>query len=312
MAFVAPKDRVIEHSLTSGNGPYALSGAIDTSCNAFSASMSIGDTTYGAIVEPGVAFAVGILTYSAANQITLTTTDASKGTFGGGTKEIFMCPPAVRQLLDTALATSAQFLAATSGKVLEAAAVWASAAEVSLTDGSSATLTFTNGSANISWTGAPAVNGAVHLTNSGGALPTNFSANTEYYVLSNSGSVVTLSATRGGSAIVAGSAGSGTQTGVGRVLVDLSLGVNFVLNTIGGNRTFAKPINAKAGQQGRIRIVQDGTGSRTATFNSADGWLKQNAGASIVLSTPAASDDRLYYDAVSASSVGISATRGWQ
>jgi hypothetical protein len=96
MAFIRPKDRVAEKSTTAGTGPYALAGAIDASYNAFSASMSIGDTTIGAIVEPGVAFATGLLTYSAANQITLTTAYETKGTFGAGTKEIFMGLPASR------------------------------------------------------------------------------------------------------------------------------------------------------------------------------------------------------------------------
>jgi hypothetical protein len=94
MVFVPPKDRVLEHSATAGTGPYALAGAVDTSYNAFSASMAVGDTTIGAIIEPGVAFASGVLTYSAANQITLTTTKESKGTFGSGTKEIMMGLPA--------------------------------------------------------------------------------------------------------------------------------------------------------------------------------------------------------------------------
>jgi hypothetical protein len=35
--------------------------------NRFSASMSVGDTTVGAVAEPGVAFKSDILTYSATN-----------------------------------------------------------------------------------------------------------------------------------------------------------------------------------------------------------------------------------------------------
>lgn len=98
MAFVPPKDRVLEKSTTAGTGPYTVTGAIDTSYNAFSASMAVGDTTIGSIVEPGVAFWTGILTYSATNQITATTVAESKGTFGSGTKEIFMGLPASRSL----------------------------------------------------------------------------------------------------------------------------------------------------------------------------------------------------------------------
>lgn len=88
MSFVRPRARILELSTTSGSGPYALAGAADGSYNRFSAFMAVGDTTYATIVEPGVAFWTGIVTYSATNQITLTTVEETKGTFGAGTKEI--------------------------------------------------------------------------------------------------------------------------------------------------------------------------------------------------------------------------------
>jgi hypothetical protein len=79
---------------------------------------------------------------------------------------------------------------------------------------STATVTFTNSSANVGWTNTLRAGQPVYFTTTG-SLPTNFSANTTYYVISTglSGSNVQVSATPGGSAIVAGSAGSGTQTG---------------------------------------------------------------------------------------------------
>ena len=43
------------------------------------------------VVEPGVAFWSGIVTLSATNEITLTSVEETKGTFGAGTKEIFAC-----------------------------------------------------------------------------------------------------------------------------------------------------------------------------------------------------------------------------
>jgi len=52
------------------------------------------------------------------------------------------------------------------------------------------------------------------------------------------------------------------------ITIDLSLG-NFYSVTLGGNRTFAAPTNQTAGQSGVIVITQDGTGGRTAAFNSA-------------------------------------------
>lgn len=90
MVFVPAKDRVAETSATNHASVWTVAGALDTSHYPFSQYMSVGDTTIGTIVEPGVAFATGILTYSATNQITLTTTFESKGTFGAGTKEICM------------------------------------------------------------------------------------------------------------------------------------------------------------------------------------------------------------------------------
>ena len=78
----------------------------------------------------------------------------------------------------------------------------------------SGTATFTNSSANIGFTNTLVAGQKVYFTNSGGALPTNFTANTIYYVIATglSTSNIQVSATPGGSAITAASAGSGTQT----------------------------------------------------------------------------------------------------
>lgn len=95
-----------------------------------------------------------------------------------------------------------------------------SAFQVSATVGGAAinttapTATFTNGSANIGITNANtylAVGNTVRFATTGG-LPTNFATGTDYYVLTASGTQITVSATNGGSAITAGSAGTGTQT----------------------------------------------------------------------------------------------------
>jgi len=100
----------------------------------------------------------------------------------------------------------------------------------STTATSTATVTFTNSSANITWTAnGLALNAPVYFTNSGGALPTNFSVGTIYYVVSTGTNTIQVSATPGGSAIVAGSAGSGTQTGTQPSVWDLSI------NRIDGN-----------------------------------------------------------------------------
>lgn len=96
MAIVRSKARILERSITAGNGPYALGGAVDGSYNTFASILSIGDVTFATVVEPGVAFWTGYVTYSATNQVTLTTVEETKGTFGAGSKEIFTSYPASR------------------------------------------------------------------------------------------------------------------------------------------------------------------------------------------------------------------------
>jgi hypothetical protein len=84
---------------------------------------------------------------------------------------------------------------------------------VNITSGTISTpVTFSNGSAVISAVNAFAVGQAVTLTTTG-SLPTNFAVSTTYYVVAAGLSALQfeLSATPGGSAIVAGSVGSGSQ-----------------------------------------------------------------------------------------------------
>ncbi|MEY9466279.1 hypothetical protein ABH973_006692 [Bradyrhizobium ottawaense] len=95
MAFVPPRDRVLEQSTSNSQSVFTVTGAVDAGYNAFSASMGVGDTTFGAVVEPGVAFKAGLLTYSATNEVTVTTAFETKGTFSsGGVKQVFMGMPA--------------------------------------------------------------------------------------------------------------------------------------------------------------------------------------------------------------------------
>jgi hypothetical protein len=70
--------------------------------------------------------------------------------------------------------------------------------------------------------------------------------------------------------------------------------------TLGGNRTLANPSNQTAGQSGAIRVVQDGTGSRTLAYGS--NW-KFPAGAAPVLTTTANAVDILVYFVESASRI---------
>src|ERR1700731_804572 len=97
MAFVL-RDRVRESSTTTGTGAIALAGAAG-GYQPFSAVMSIGDTTYYAIVMPGSAWETGIATYSAANTLTRTTVLESSNagaavSFPAGSKDVFLTQPA--------------------------------------------------------------------------------------------------------------------------------------------------------------------------------------------------------------------------
>ena len=90
-----------------------------------------------------------------------------------------------------------------------------------------------------------------------------------------------------------------TLTDAASITVDFALGNNFLV-TIGGNRTLAAPTNAVAGQTGQIYVIQDGTGSRTLSYNSAYQFV---SGAAPTLSTGAADVDILVYSTRSASTI---------
>lgn len=100
MAFKRAKARIGERSITSGTGPWVLSGALDPSHNTFASYLSDGDSIEITALEPGVAFWAGIGTYTAStNSIAPTTIEESHGSFGANTKEIFAGPLPSRHLL---------------------------------------------------------------------------------------------------------------------------------------------------------------------------------------------------------------------
>lgn len=91
--------------------------------------------------------------------------------------------------------------------------------------------------------------------------------------------------------IVWSSAEEVTLTDAATVAVDMSTFINAVL-TLGGNRAMGNPTNEKVGQTGYIRIVQDGTGSRTLSYGTD--W-EFAGGTAPVLSTAASAQDLLFY-----------------
>tara|TARA_B100000287_G_C20644132_1_gene784523 strand:- start:1170 stop:1667 length:498 start_codon:yes stop_codon:yes gene_type:complete len=80
-------------------------------------------------------------------------------------------------------------------------------------------------------------------------------------------------------------------TAGGTTTLDLNSADNWIV-TLAGNTTMGDPSNEKLGQSGSIWMVQDGTGSRTAAWNSAFKWV---GGTAPTLSTAASSIDRIDY-----------------
>ena len=83
------------------------------------------------------------------------------------------------------------------------------------------------------------------------------------------------------------------------ITIDMATANNFSV-TLGGNRTFGAPSNVTAGQSGVIVITQDGTGGRTASFNSA---FKFPGGTAPTLTTTANAVDVLAYYCESATRI---------
>jgi hypothetical protein len=73
---------------------------------------------------------------------------------------------------------------------------------------------------------------------------------------------------------------------------DFSLNNHYEV-TLGGNRTLANPTNVVAGQSGVIRVVQDGSGSRTLAYGS--NWKFSNGAAPVLTTTINAVDLLVYF-----------------
>ena len=101
-----------------------------------------------------------------------------------------------------------------------------------------------------------------------------------------------LETASGGISLTGGAAANVTALSDGSTItIDMATACHHSV-TLGGNRTFAAPSNQVVGQAGSIFITQDGTGSRTASFNSA---FKFVGGTAPTLTTTAAAVDRIDY-----------------
>jgi hypothetical protein len=92
-----------------------------------------------------------------------------------------------------------------------------------------------------------------------------------------------------------------TLTDAATIATDLSLGNQFQV-VLGGSRTLGAPTNVVAGQSGVIRVVQDGTGSRTLAYNSV---FKFPGGTAPTLTTTANAVDLLAYHVESTTRIAV-------
>ena len=88
------------------------------------------------------------------------------------------------------------------------------------------------------------------------------------------------------------------------ITIDMADSNNFSV-TLGGNRTFANPSNDTAGQSGSIFITQDGSGSRTASWDTDWDFA---GGVAPTLTTTAGAVDRIDYVIKDSSNIHAVAT----
>jgi hypothetical protein len=98
-----------------------------------------------------------------------------------------------------------------------------------------------------------------------------------------------------------------TLTDAATIAWDMSTGIDFQV-TLAGNRTLGNPTNTQVGKKGRIKVIQDATGSRTLAKSSN---CKTVGGAALTLSTAANAIDYIDYDCVSATEIRLSLSKAW-
>ena len=137
-------------------------------------------------------------------------------------------------------------------------------------------------------------NGAGYITSAdGGNAATLDSIDSSQFLRSDTADSGSGLLTLSGGLALSGKIGAAITAASDGSTITLDLGANTHQSvTLGGNRTFAAPSNQTVGQSGSIFITQDGTGSRTASFNSA---FKFVGGTAPTLSTAANAVDRIDY-----------------
>jgi hypothetical protein len=97
-----------------------------------------------------------------------------------------------------------------------------------------------------------------------------------------------------------------TLTDAATIAVDMDAGFNFTV-TLGGNRTLGQATNQAVGKSGVIRIIQDGSGSKTLAYHAS--W-KFAGGVDPTLSTAASAVDLLYYTVIDTDFIHATLVKG--
>mgnify|MGYP003134393702 CR=1 FL=1 len=130
----------------------------------------------------------------------------------------------------------------------------------------------------------------IDIKSTGGELKARFTTNGSVELYEDN--TKRFETSSGGVSLTGGAAANITALSDGATItIDMATACHHSV-TLGGNRTFAAPSNQVVGQSGSIFITQDGTGSRTASFNSA---FKFVGGTAPTLTTTAAAVDRIDY-----------------
>lgn len=92
-----------------------------------------------------------------------------------------------------------------------------------------------------------------------------------------------------------------TLTDAASIVWDMSTGINFAV-TLGGNRTLANPSAVVVGRSGILKVVQDGTGTRTLSYGANYVF---DSDVAPVISTTASKENYLFWHAVTATRILI-------
>lgn len=99
-----------------------------------------------------------------------------------------------------------------------------------------------------------------------------------------------------------GSMSEVTLTDGATISWNMNNGIDFAV-TLAGNRTLGNPTNPIVGKKGRLRVIQDATGSRTLSFSSNFVFA---GGTAPTLTTTASAYDVLYYDVIDSTTILVS------